>query len=125
VGERAPAGRTGLALAIQNTAVAGGMALTPSLFGALLGRTSWAWSFAVVATVTTAAALLLVRPAAREARLDPETPPAPDAVPMADREETTREDPTEPDPTRSAPTTAAQHLPLRTRVEGVTPGADR
>jgi MFS family permease len=70
VGEQADPRRVGLALAVQNTAVAAGMAVTPTAFGALLGATSWAWSFAAVATVTAMACALLLRPARTEARYE-------------------------------------------------------
>lgn len=70
VGERADPRRTGLALAVQNTAVAAGMAVTPTAFGALLVATSWAWSFAAVATVTAMACALLLRPARTEAHYE-------------------------------------------------------
>lgn len=79
VGERADPRRTGLALAVQNTAVAGGMALTPPLFGWILGLTSWAMAFAAVAATTTVAALLLLRPNREERSLSDHTP-APDPV---------------------------------------------
>lgn len=59
VGELAAPSRVGLVLGVQNTAVAGGMALTPPLVGGLVDRTSWAVAFTVASLAAVTARLLL------------------------------------------------------------------
>jgi MFS family permease len=65
-GEVAGAARSGTAIGLQNTMVIAGGAVTPPLFAALVGATSWSAAFALLAVApTVAAALLGGRPRSR------------------------------------------------------------
>jgi len=70
VGEIAPAGGVGTALALQNTAVALGSSLTPPALGAVVAHGSWPLAFGIAGASAGAGALLLL-PALRSERTLP------------------------------------------------------